>query len=185
MTGVRIATRYAKSLLDLAVERGQLEAVEADMRHMHEAFVSSRELRIMLESPVVKADKKLDILERIFKSQVSELTMAFVALLTRKRREALVDDVVASFLQQLRQHKGIESAEVTSAVALDDKSRKAIHEAAEKLAGKQVELIEKVNPDVLGGFVLKVGDKQIDSSVTQRLQSIRMEFDHNPYVSEI
>jgi F-type H+-transporting ATPase subunit delta len=185
MTGVRIASRYAKSLLDLAIERGQLEAVEADMRHMHEAFVSSRELRVMLESPVVKADKKLDILERIFKANISPLTMAFVALLTRKRREALVDDVVASFLQQLRQHKGIESAEVTSAVALDEKSRKAIHDAAARLAGKQVELTEKVNPDLLGGFVLKVGDKQIDSSVSQRLQAIRMEFDNNPYIADI
>jgi F-type H+-transporting ATPase subunit delta len=185
MSGIRIASRYAKSLLDLCVEKGQLETVKSDMMMMASAMEQSRELRVMLSSPVVKADKKVDILERIFKGNVSEVTMGFITLLTKKGRESILPEIVLSFINQLRTFSGISTAEVTSAVALDAGTKQKVLESAIKLAGGPVELVEKVDASLIGGFILKVGDKQIDSALSSRIKALKREFAENPYIPEI
>jgi len=184
MSGIRISSRYAKSLLDLCIEKGQLDVVLSDMKQIASVLDENRDLRVMLGSPVVKADKKIDILEAIFKGKLSEVTMAFMTLLTRKGRESYLEAVVKSFIAQVRIHQGITSAEVTSAVALDEAGRKSILESAVKLAGGKVELVEKTDASLIGGFVLKVGDNQIDTSVSSKIKSLRREFAENPYIPE-
>jgi F-type H+-transporting ATPase subunit delta len=185
MSGIRIASRYAKSLLDLCIEKGQLDAAKTDMVMLQGIMDESRDLRLMLSSPVVKADKKVDILHKMFDGKVNDITMGFMALLTRKGREGYLPEIVTSFLNQLRKHQGITVAEVTSAVALDAGSRAHLLEAAVKLAGGQVELVEKVDASLIGGFVLKVGDKQIDSAIANRIKALKREFAENPYIAEI
>jgi F-type H+-transporting ATPase subunit delta len=145
----------------------------------------SRDFRVMLSSPVIKADKKIDILQKLFDGKVSAITMGFMALLTRKGREGNLPEIVSSFLNQLRKHQGVTVAEVTSAVALDAGSRAKMLESAAKLAGGQVELVEKVDASLIGGFVLKVGDKQIDSAIANRIKALKREFAENPYIAEI
>jgi F-type H+-transporting ATPase subunit delta len=139
----------------------------------------------MLSSPVVKADKKVDILQKLFDGQLNAITMAFITLLTRKGREGYLPEIVTSFLNQLRMHQGITVAEVTSAVALDAGSRAKMMESATKMAGGQVELVEKVDATLIGGFILKVGDKQIDSAIANRIKALKREFAENPYIAEI
>lgn len=185
MSGIRIASRYAKSLLDLCIEKGYLDAVQADMKVLDAAIDGNRDLRVMLSSPVVKADKKVDILERIFKSNVSEVTMAFITLLTKKGREGLLSEIVDSFNNQLRAHQGISKASVISAVALDASSKAKVLEAAVKLAGGKVELVESIDASLIGGFVLKVGDKQIDTAISSRIKALKREFEDNPYIPEL
>jgi len=185
MNGIRIASRYAKSLLDLCIEKGQLDAAQADMVMLKGIMDESRDLRLMLSSPVVKADKKVDILQKLFDGKLNAITMAFITLLTRKGREGYLPEIVTSFLNQLRMHQGITVAEVTSAVALDAGSRAKMMESATKMAGGQVELVEKVDASLIGGFILKVGDKQIDSAIANRIKALKREFAENPYIAEI
>jgi len=185
MSGIRIASRYAKSLLDLCIEKGQLDAAQADMVMLKGIMDESRDLRLMLSSPVVKADKKVEILQKLFDSKLNAITMAFITLLTRKGREGYLPEIVTSFLNQLRMHQGITVAEVTSAVALDAGSRAKMMESATKMAGGQVELVEKVDATLIGGFILKVGDKQIDSAIANRIKALKREFAENPYIAEI
>jgi len=185
MSGIRIASRYAKSLLDLCIEKGQLDAAKADMALLQSAVTESRELRMMLMSPVVKADKKIDILSKVFEGKLSALTMGFITLLTRKGREGYLPEIVESFVQQLRRHQGITVAEVVSAVALDASSRSKLMESAKQLAGGEVELVEKVDASLIGGFVLKVGDRQIDTAIANRIKALKRDFSENPYIAEI
>lgn len=185
MSGIRIASRYAKSLLDLCIEKGQLDAAKADMALLQSAVTESRELRMMLMSPVVKADKKIDILSKVFEGKLSALTMGFITLLTRKGREGYLPEIVESFVQQLRRHQGITVAEVVSAVALDSSSRSKLMDSAKKLAGGEVELVEKVDASLIGGFVLKVGDRQIDTAIANRIKALKRDFSENPYIAEI
>lgn len=185
MSGIRIASRYAKSLLDLCIEKGQLDAAQADMVMLKGIMDESRDLRLMLSSPVVKADKKIDILQKLFDGKLNAITMAFITLLTRKGREGYLPEIITSFLNQLRKHQGITVAEVTSAVALDAGSRAKMMESATKMAGGKVELVEKVDATLIGGFILKVGDKQIDSAIANRIKALKREFAENPYIAEI
>lgn len=185
MSGIRIASRYAKSLLDLCIERGQLDVVKIDMEMIDRAIEGNRDLRVMLASPVINTDAKVDILSRIFKGNVSDVTMSFVVLLTNKGREKLLPEVVNSFLSQVMTHRGITSAEVTSAIALDASSRQKVLDSAIKLAGGPVELIEKVDASLIGGFILKVGDKQLDSAISSRIKALKREFSENPYIPEL
>lgn len=185
MSGIRIASRYAKSLLDLCIERGQLDVVKTDMEMIDRAMDGNRDLRVMLASPVINTDAKVDILNRIFKGNVSDITLGFIVLLTNKGREKLLHEVVDSFISQVRMHRGITSAEVSSAIALDAASRQNVLDAAIKLAGGPVELIEKVDASLIGGFVLKVGDKQIDSALSSRIKALKREFSENPYIPEL
>jgi len=185
MSAIRIASRYAKSLLDLCIEKGQLDAAQVDMVMLKGIMDESRDLRLMLSSPVVKADKKVDILHKLFDGKLNAITMAFITLLTRKGREGFLPEIVTSFLNQLRKHQGITVAEVTSAVALDAGSRAKMLESATKMAGGKVELVEKVDETLIGGFILKVGDKQIDSAIANRIKALKREFAENPYIAEI
>lgn len=185
MSGIRIASRYAKSLLDLCIEKGQLDAAKADMIMLSGLMEESRDLRMMLSSPVVKADKKVDILHKLFDGNLSPITMGFITLLTRKGREGFLPEIVSSFINQLRKHQGITVAEVTSAVALDANSRVKMLESASKLAGGQVELLEKVDATLIGGFILKVGDRQINAAISNQIKELKREFAENPYIVEI
>lgn len=185
MAGNRIASRYAKSLLDLTVEKGLLDAVQADMHVLDAAIEGSRDLQLLLSSPTIKEDKKNAILAQIFKGKVSDLTMSFITLLTQKGRESVLGAVVNSFIDQVRAYKGIVLAEVVSAVALDAASLQKVQTVAAQLAGKQIELVQKVDSDLIGGFILKVGDKQVDHSVLGKIKSLKREFADNPYIPEL
>lgn len=185
MSGIRIATRYAKSLLDLCIERGQLDAAKADMLVVASAIDQNRDLQVMLASPVVKGDKKAEVLTLIFQSHVSEITMKFIVLLTNKGREGFLAEIVRSFINQVRAHYGITSAEVISAVALDASAKQKIMEDAIRIAGGPVELVEKIDATLIGGFILKVGDRQLDSSVSSLIKGLKREFADNPYIPEI
>ncbi len=185
MRGVKISSRYAKSLLDLSTERGQSDAVFADMQLIQGIVSSNRDLELLLRSPVVKADKKEQILNLIFAGSISELTHKFIILLIKKGREAFLPEVVTSFILQMQRQRNITPATVVTAVPLDAGTRARILDEARKLAGGEVEVTEKVDSAVIGGFVLTVGDRMIDTSVSGQIKKLRREFEENPYIPEI
>lgn len=181
----RVASRYVKSLLGLAVNQGSLEQVHADMQLFDNTIQKSRDLELMLKSPVIKHDKKLAILTAIFKGKITPLTMAFIDIITRKNREPLLPEIAGEFHNAFNVYKGIGKASVTTPVALDAKARQEFETIVKKLSNsKQVELEEKIDKDLIGGFILNVEDKQIDASIRNNLKKLKLKFSENPYIKE-
>ncbi len=182
MADQRVAARYAKSLLDLGQEQGTLETVKHDMDLLSKAVAESRELRLLLRNPIVKHDKKLAILTAIFSGKVSDVTMRFFTIITQKNREATLESMGTEFTKQYNVLMGIQVAEVTSATALTPASRAELHKLVTEQTGHAlVQLNEKVDPELIGGFVLRVGDQQIDDSVRTTLRKMRISLQENSY----
>lgn len=181
----RVSHRYAKSLLDLALERGELEQVHADMLLVKRTIDESRDLELLLKSPVVKTDKKQEILKAIFGDKLSLVSREFIEIITRKRREGQLGEVAASFESQYRKNKQILSAVITTANGLDASLREKVMEIVRNNTRSEVELVEKVDKDLIGGFILRVGDQQVDASIIRQVRNLERQFSENPYIREI
>lgn len=170
------AHRYAKSLLELAREQDVLDTVKNDVDQVRSALEGSRELDLLLQSPIVKADKKAAILRSIFASSVHDLTLRFLLLLTTKGREGMLGDILDAFIERFNDLKGIQRVTVHTATALSDVAMDAIRDLAGKaLPGVEVVMEADVDPELIGGFVLRYDDKLLDASVRRQLEIIRNE----------
>lgn len=183
MKGTRAASRYAKSLLDLTIETGKVDDVHKDMLLFSESIKDSKDLRLLLKSPVVKADKKATALDSIFGKKVSDVTMKFIQIILKKRREALLEMIAEEFVAQYKRHKNIITAHVTSAVPLDDTLRNKVIGIV-KETGAGVDLIEKVDTEIIGGLIVRVEDKQVDASIARKLNDLKQEFSKNPFIAD-
>ena len=182
MADQRVAARYAKSLLDLGKEMGTLETVKQDMDLLGKTVAENRDLRLLLRNPIVKHDKKLAILTAIFQGKVSDVTMQFFTILTQKNRESALESMGTEFQAQYNVMQGIQTAQVTSATPLTPALRDELEQLVIKQTGlTEVKLTEQVDPSLIGGFVLRVGDQQIDDSVRTSLRKLRTSLQENTY----
>lgn len=186
MPNPRLAARYAKSLIDLAMEQDQLEAVHNDMLFLQQAFKSSRELVIMIKSPVIKADKKDNVLDAITAGKISVITSTFFKLLLRKGREFYLPEIITAFIDQYKERKGIHTVKLTTAVPVTEEVKKAI---MDKISAdrhlKNIELVTAVDESLIGGFVLEIGDELVDGSIAFDLKNIRKQFQNNDFIYKI
>lgn len=180
-----VANRYAKSLLELADEKGQLEKVYADMQFVQGVYNSSKDFVNFLNSPIIKTDKKLAVLKAVFGSNISEMSLNFFTILANKRREMYVGGIAKAFIAQYKEHKNITTAVITSAIVIDETIRAKVLELVKKSVKGEVELIEKTDKDLIGGFVLRIGDKQVDASISRKLNELRKSFSENPHTINI
>lgn len=185
MRTVRSAQRYAKALLEIAIEQKAEDQVKADMETLLSGLNQSKELRSMMLSPVVKADQKERIIQRIFGEHVSELTMRFIQLLTRKHREMFLREMAAAYESAWRVHKGIKQLQITSAHPLTEAQRTEMIAKAKEWAKSEIEIEERINPELIGGFVMRLDDKQIDASVAHQIKELRSSFSQNLYIPEL
>ncbi|MDP4263991.1 MAG: ATP synthase F1 subunit delta [Bacteroidota bacterium] len=186
MPNPRLATRYAKSVLDLAVETGQLETVYKDMLWLQAVCKSNRDFVVMLKSPVIPGDKKIKILDAVSGNILSKLTTSFNALLIKKNRESNLPEIATAFIAQYKEHKNIHTVKITTASPLSDSVKDAIVKQVKKTRGiDNIELVEKIDKDIIGGFVLQVGDKLIDASIAYNLKTIAKEFENNDFIYKI
>jgi F-type H+-transporting ATPase subunit delta len=186
MQNPRLAARYAKSLLDLAIEQNQLEATLTDVQLLSDVCKQSREFCVMLRSPVINADKKQVIVDAVIGHRLSPLTKAFVTLLVTKGRESSLPEIADAFMQQYKTMKNIRTVKLTTAVPVNDLVKQAIKtKVMGSLSSSTVELEEAVDPDLIGGFVLEMDDKLFDASVRRDLNDVRKQFLKNIYVSQI
>lgn len=185
MQNPRLASRYAKSLIDLAVEKDQLAAVHSDMLLLKAITRSNADVVALLRSPVVKADKKVKILGAILDGKISAITSGFIRLLAIKGRESVLAEIAVEFEKQYNILKNITRVKLTSAAPLEAGLLNMIREKVETSAGRKVEIETAVNPDLIGGFVLETGNELFDASVLRDLKDIKKQFLKNIYVSEI
>jgi F-type H+-transporting ATPase subunit delta len=185
MSEITVASRYAKSFVDLAQERNALEEVNKDMHLFYETVKSNSQLRAVLRNPIVSASAKKQILSKVFGDKVSKLTSSFFEIMVNKGREAFLYQTASQFFAQYNQIKGIVVARVISATPLSEASKKEIEERVARSTNSTVILETKVDPDLIGGFVLTVGDKQYDASLAKSLQQLRKEFSSKDFVPQI
>ncbi len=169
----RVASRYSKALLDLAVEQNTLDQTQDDAQSMTRAIVESKELEQLLRSPIVKADKKQVILKEIFAGKFSPLFEDFVMLLTNNGREAHLASVCAKFQKDVLQYKGIVEAHVVSAVVLNDADKKNLVVKLGAQLGKEILLTESVDASVIGGLKLQVEGYELDNTISGKLRTLR------------
>ena len=181
----RIATPYAKSLLDLARDRNEIDAVKLDMEHL-KASAENEDLLNLMRSPIVSGAKKQAIFERLFGGH-HEISKAFVRIVTDKGREAALPEIAAAFLELFRVERKISVLKITSAAPLSDV---AVEKIKAKLTVKglienTVELEQVVDPSLIGGFVVEVGDRLYDASAKSQLDTLRQGFTGNLYVNNL
>lgn len=182
MRDIKVASRYAKSLLSISVEQNVLEEIYADMVSINQVCADNHDLTLLLKSPIVKGDKKEAILSEIF-SQLNKVSKAFISIIIAKKREGILEDIAASFIDVYKKHKNIKTVSVTSAVELTKEQKEKVISLVNK-DNSTIELKEIVNPEIIGGMILRVGDTQVDESIKRKLANLEMEFDENPYVKE-
>ena len=186
MPNPRLAARYAKAILDLAVEKNELENVYNDMLFLRQAFRDSRDLVSMLRSPIIKADKKGKVLDAIGAGRISVITASFNKLLLTKEREAYLPEIVTAFIEQYKIYKGIQTVKLTTATPVSEELKQAILEKVRTVRNvQQIDLHTEVNQDLIGGFVLEIGDELVDASIAFELNNIKKQFKNNDFIYKI
>ena len=186
MPNPRLAYRYAKSLLDLSVEKGQLEAVYNDMLYLFQVTKTSREFVNLLRSPVVPSDKKQSIIDAVTCTSVGETTAAFTRLLVNKGREGELPEIISAFIKQYKVKKGIYVVKLTTAAPVSEEIKNRIVEQVRNTSSMQnIEMQESVDPKLIGGFVLQVGDKLVDASIAYDLKEISRQFESNDFIYRV
>jgi F-type H+-transporting ATPase subunit delta len=186
MRDIKVASRYANSLLKIAIEDNALEALHNDMVLVHDVCTNNNDLVLLLRSPIVKSYKKKEVVDAIFGTHLSKISSTFISLIITKKREGILSDIASSFIDIYKIHKNIKSATVSTAVPLTKEQKDSVTAILNATEGTEnVALTEVVDPSLIGGMILRVGDKQIDESIKRKLTNLEMEFDETPYIKEI
>ncbi|SOE20376.1 ATP synthase F1 subcomplex delta subunit [Spirosomataceae bacterium TFI 002] len=170
-----VAYRYAKALIDFAIEQKVVEEVSADMTYFLDVCKADREFMAVMANPIVRHDDKSKILNKIFKNNVNKVTFSIFDVLTRKNREKLIYPIAIEFNKLYNELNKIEIATVISVEELTDDQRSEFLKIVKDATGKTVKLVEKIDANLIGGYVLKVGDTQIDTSIRKRLNELKLE----------
>ncbi len=158
-----------------AREQDVLDPVRSDMEIILQTATGIEEIVWLLESPILDAGKKAAALTEIFKDRVSELSLDFIRLVVRNKREEYLPGMARYFIRLYKEEKGIQVATLSSAVKLDRENTEKIREMIQKAFKSEIELEMEVKEDLIGGFVLRVENKQLDASVKGKLAQIKKE----------
>jgi F-type H+-transporting ATPase subunit delta len=186
MSNPRLAGRYAKSLLDLALERNQLEEVYSDVKLLQSVCKTNSDFVNVLKSPVIGPEKKEKIFDSITSGKINELTSAFLKLLVNKTRESNLPEIVRAFVQQYNEFKGIKEVKITTAVPMSSDLQEIIlQKIKSNTPYKQVQMQTAVKDELIGGFTLEIGDTLIDASILRDLNDVKKQFKNNEYIHNI
>jgi len=168
-----VPRRYATALYEEADQAGVLEAVDEDILMLRRSLESNRDLARVFESPVIPQGKKDTIIQELLTDRAEPLTVQFLRLLVRKDRETRAEAILDAYQALRDDHRGIVDAEVTVAHPLSDEDRAALVEALEEKTGKEIRLHLDEDPDLIGGMVIRIGDRVFDGSVRSQLHALR------------
>lgn len=172
MKSSKASIRYAQALLELALENSKLDAISRDMSYLAEVDRDHRDFQLLLTSPIVKAEKKIAVFNELF-GEFDELSRSFIALITKNGREGLLPQIAAAFDGLVKQTKGIVPITIVSAIKLDAGVKKQIMDKIQSTVKGELEVTEEIDPALIGGFIVKMGDTQIDASVASKLTQLK------------
>jgi F-type H+-transporting ATPase subunit delta len=185
MQDYRININYAKALFLLADETGDQERVSEDMRLVNDVCAENRELNIVFRNPEVKSPKKVAIVEDIFGASVCKTTMAFLQFVVRKKRSVNLKGISASYLDLYRESRGIVLSHITTAQPVDDHTRALATKVIADYTHKEVELVAKTDPKIIGGLAMEFDNRMYDARISTYLSKLRHAFDENVYESKL
>jgi F-type H+-transporting ATPase subunit delta len=177
MSEIQVATRYAKSLIDLAGEQSAVETIKKDIELFLATCRANPELQAILKNPIISLDKKANILDGLFSGKVHDMILSFFRIVVRKGRAEILFATAKEFITQYNVIKNVVKATVTSASPLSQENISQIEDVVKKSTNGEVILTSIVDPKLIGGFILKVGDKQFDTSISSKLNKLRKEFE--------
>ncbi len=177
MSTARIASRYAKSLIELAREEGKLERVHEDVLHF-QAAAGVKDLALLLKSPIIGPEKKKAIFKVLFEESYDPLTYSFLEIILRKGREMFLSEIADEFINQYKDIKQVTTVQLTTAKPMTEAQTEAMKNkiVASGLTYPNLDLKTQVNPDIIGGFIIQIGDKMYDASVLHQLENMRKSF---------
>lgn len=171
MKSTKSAIRYAKALLELSVEQNNFDKVALNMQEIANA-TSNRDFLLLINSPIVNVDKKIAIFDTVF-TNFEELSKKFIHLITKNRREYLLAAIAENYLKILKEQKGITEVTLSSAATLDEATKALILSKIKSLTSDKVEVVEKVDESLIGGFTIQIEDQKVDASVANQLRTIK------------
>jgi F-type H+-transporting ATPase subunit delta len=173
MKVTQVAIRYARSLFDLALEQEELEEVYHDIRLLQQVCIENKGFRLLLQSPIVQTDKKGRIVREIFGKSIRPLTLNFILLLARKRRESYIPPIADAFIEQYQDYRKILPVIVRTPGPLSDETRAQAASVMSKFTGAQIEFTEETDPELIGGFILTWKDLQYDATLSHQIEKLR------------
>lgn len=173
MSAYRVASRYAKSLILFAQEKNVLDQTLNDVKTVKSTLEQSRPLKLALKNPVIRNTKKETILKAVFEKQVSALLIQYLEFVTHRNRADIVPEICNSFIDQYNKINGIQKANIFTAVPVNDSIKKSFQELLGRLDDKKFEVSYHLDADLIGGYLIRVDDKQIDESIQTKLNNIR------------
>lgn len=186
MNNPRLATRYAKSIIDLAVEQNLLDAVYNDMRFILRICKTNPDFVALLRSPIIKPSTKGKIIESITFDQVNKLTSAFIKLLVTKTREINLPEIAGAFVDQYNVIKNIHKVKITTAVEMsEDLKATILKKVQEGMPSGTIDMEAVVNESLIGGFILETGSRSIDASILRDLKDVKKQFLNNDYLHKL
>ena len=178
MIGSRAALRYAKAAVQKAVEDGQLDALAKDMETVYDTVQNNRDLEAVLQSPVISTDKKHNALQAVF-AQCSDAGKNLLRLVAENNRAHNLDGIALKVKELYHEHLGLAEAIATTAVPITPELEKEILAKVATLTDKKVTLLNKVDPEIIGGFIIRLDDIQLNASVAHQLNTLKQNLRSN------
>lgn len=175
MNESKIAVRYAKALFSLSKEMKLLDKVRSDMVYLIKLISDVDEFKLLMDNPILKPSKKMDILNAILKDHIDPVTHSFIELIVHNNRLYYLGSAARVYLDLYKKDQGIEPATLQTAVPIDQDLRHTLIRIIEKRMHIRVELHEETDSSLIGGFILKIGNQQIDASISSQLEDIKKE----------
>lgn len=185
MQNPRLAARYAKSLMDIAIENGKLDTMYNDMLGLDTICNDSKDFVSMMKSPIVTASTKQNVVKAIMEGKVDDVTFKFINLIINKGREFFLPEIISTFISQYKKHKNINEVLLTTSEPIDEEMKNTLIQSIQKQFTGTIDLKTKVNPSLIGGFILEANNNLFDASILRDLNDIKKQFLTNVYVPDI
>ncbi len=181
MRHTKVKKRYAKALFDLALEQNIIETIYDDMQFLMKVCKQVPEFNILMKSPIIKSDKKVKILSSILPPSIHPVTRKFIEIVTKKNRETFMDCMSFEFIELYKEHHHIQTVYLTTSHEISNQIRTSLKAIISSEINSQIDLIENIDSELIGGFIIKTQDKVFDSSFKGRIENLKREFSQNVY----
>ena len=185
MRDARTALRYAKAILNLAKDSKDESSVNEDMLLIAATIAENDELDVVLKSPIIKSSDKIKVLNAMFAKKVNNITLGLFNILLENKRIPMLESIAKQYAIIYDFDKHIQEAKVTTAVPITAEIEQQVLAKIVAITGDKANLVNEVNPDILGGFILRVGDVQYDASISNYLSELKKNFDNSHYIAKI